>query len=274
MGRHYAELAGETPATAQAIEEHYLPRAMGDRLPGSMAGALIGLADRLDTLVGLFAVGIRPRGAADPWGLRRSALGIVQLLIGKGISMALPEALSLAAEALPVEVEGDALRDVHDYILGRFRGYLLDRSHPYDRVDAVLNERGYDPRLAVETLEAFASWVDRDDWQQILDSYARCVRITRDQAAVHPVQPEHFVEPSERALYEASQDARRRIADTPTVDVFFESMIEMMPIVETFFEDVLVMDKDETLRNNRLGLLQRIASLAEGIIDLTVMEGF
>ena len=274
MGGHYAELAGESPEVAQAIEEHYLPRSMGDRLPEGIAGALIGLADRLDTLVGLFAVGIRPRGAADPWGLRRSALGIVQLLLGKGISLALPEALSLAAETLPIDMDGDALRDVHDYILGRFRGFLLDRGHPYDMVDAVLNERGYDPYLALETLRAFEPWVARDDWQEILDSYARCVRITRDQTFACPVQVERFVEPSERDLYQACQDARRRIAERHTIDTFLETVVQMRPLIERFFEDVLVMDKDAVLRNNRIGLLQSVASLAEGIVDLTVMEGF
>ena len=107
MGRHYAVKGGESKAVAQAIEEHYLPRSVGDHLPDGLPGVAVGLADRLDTLVGLYAVGIRPRGTADPWGLRRTALSMLLLLVEKGISLALPEALSMAAEALPVEVQED-----------------------------------------------------------------------------------------------------------------------------------------------------------------------
>ncbi|MBC7237924.1 MAG: glycine--tRNA ligase subunit beta, partial [Chloroflexi bacterium] len=148
MGRHYALLAGEPAPVAQAIEEHYLPRFAGDRLPSRVEGLVVGLADRLDTLVGLFAVGIQPSGAADPWGLRRAALGLVQLLVEKEVSLALPEALSLAAELLPIEVDEQVLRDVLAFITQRYRGYLLERGFRHDVVDAVLNERGFDPYLA------------------------------------------------------------------------------------------------------------------------------
>ncbi|MBN1400310.1 MAG: glycine--tRNA ligase subunit beta, partial [Anaerolineae bacterium] len=274
MGRHYAELSGETPEVAQAIEEHYLPGFMGDRLPESLPGTVLGLADRLDTLVGLFAVGIRPRGAADPWGLRRAAFGLVQLLVEKGLSLALPEALSLAAEVLPVEANGQVLGEVYEYVLRRYRGYLLDRGYRYDLVDAVLNERGYDPYLAYETLNALTRWVARDDWQELLDSYARCVRITRDQAGVHPIQPDRFVEPAALSLYGAYTKARQRVQETQTLDSLMMAVEQLKPAVTRFFDDVLVMDQDPALRNNRLALLQSIGALAEGIVDLTVMEGF
>jgi glycyl-tRNA synthetase len=274
MGRHYAVLSGESAAVAQAIEEHYWPRAMGDRVPASLAGVAVGLADRLDTLVGLFAAGIRPRGAADPWGLRRSALSLVQLLVDKGISLALPEALSLAADKLPVAVEDETLREVLDYIVKRYRGYLLDQGFRYDYVDAILNERGYDPFLAMETLKALTPWTERDDWQELLDNYARCVRISRDREALPIVQAEALVEPAEKALYEAYLAAQGAVAADQSLDGFMQAMEALKPAIARFFTDVLVMDKDGRLRNNRLALLQAISGLAEGIIDLTVLEGF
>jgi glycyl-tRNA synthetase len=216
MGRHYATLDGEPEAVAQAIAEHYLPRFMGDRLPAAPVGGALGLADRLDTLVGLFAVGIRPSGAADPWGLRRAALGVVQLLVDSRISLALPEALSLAAEGLPVAVGEDVLRDVLDYIQRRYEGYLLDSGFRFDQVAAVLAERGYDPYRAYQTLQALAPWVARDDWQGILDSYARCVRITRQQETVFAVDPAGLGEPAAEALYAAYQQPPRASRRLPT----------------------------------------------------------
>jgi glycyl-tRNA synthetase len=274
MGRHYAERSGETPEVARAVEEHYWPRYTGDRLPTAMPGLVVGLADRLDTLVGLFAVGVHPSGAADPWGLRRAALGVVQLLVGKGVSLALPEALSDAATLLPVEVGEDALREVLEYIAGRYRGYLIESGLRYDIVDAVLAERGYDPWLAYQSLQQLAAWVAREDWQALLDAYARCVRITRDQAERYAVDEALLAEPAERELYAAYRQAARRVAQEPSVDGLLEALVALKPTIERFFDDVLVMANDPAVRRNRLGLLQSIGALADGIVDLSVMEGF
>ena len=274
MGRHYAELSGEPREVALAIEEHYLPQSAGDRLPTTLAGLALGLADRLDTLVGLFAVGIRPSGAADPWGLRRAALGVVQLLVGKQVSLALPEALSLAAEGLPVAADEEVLREVMDFVTKRYRGYLLDSGFRYDMVDAVLAERGYDPYLAYRTLQAFEPWVRRADWAELLDTYARCVRITRDQEAIYAPEAQYLTEPAARALYEAYQAVAKRVNPESSVDELFRALEELKPLIRRFFDEILVMTEDPELRKSRLGLLQGISALTEGIVDLTVMEGF
>ena len=283
MGRHYATLSGEPEAVAQAIEEHYLPRFAGDRLPESDEALVVGIADRIDTLVGLFGVGIQPSGAADPWGLRRAALGLIQMLVEKERSLALPVALSLAADLLPQEesdgepvplADEDTLRDVLAFITQRLRGYLLERGFRHDLVDAVLNERGFDPYLAYRTLQDLARWVARDDWDELLDTYARCVRITRDQERTHGVDPERMVEPATRALYEAYEQAQVQVASEQSADALFTALVALQPAIRRFFDEVLVMDKDMDLRRNRLGLLQAISALAYGIVDLTVMEGF
>ena len=274
MGRHYAMLNGEPPDVAQVIEEHYLPRYVGDRLPESLPGMVVGLADRLDTLVGLFTVNVRPSGAADPWGLRRAALGIVQLLVGKEISLSLREAIRRAAAELPIEAGIKAQEEVLDYILRRYEGYLLEQGYRYDMVAAVLNAQGEDPYRAYGTLQAFQPWVEREDWQELLDSYARCVRITRDQPTTYAVEPERFIEPASRALYESYCAARAAVDADPSIDGLFKALQGMIPAIRRFFDDVLVMDPDDTLRQNRLGLLQAIGGLTAGIVDLTVLEGF
>ncbi len=282
MGRHYALSAGEPPEVALAIAEHYLPRSMGDRLPTGKPGLVVGLADRLDTLVGLFAVGARPSGAADPWGLRRAALGIVQVLVAREVSLALPEIISLAAGQLPVAVEEAVLREVLDFVAKRFRGYLLDSGFRYDMVDAVLAERGYDPSLAYRTLRDFIPWVERPDWRELLDNYARCVRITRDQQVIYSLDPSLLSEPASQALYQAyrrvagrlSRGARPCAPSSSMPDDLFQALLELVPLIQRFFEDILVMAEGQALRQSRLGLLQAISALPRGILDLTVMEGF
>ncbi len=274
MGRHYAMLSGESPEVAQAIEEHYLPRAMGDQLPESMPGVLVGIADRLDTLVGLFTVGIRPSGGADPWGLRRSALSLVQLLIGKGISLALPEAMSLAADLLPVPANQDALREVLDFVGKRYRGYLLDSGFRFDMVDAILAERGYDPYLAYRTLQDFVPWLQKEGWSELLDTFARCVRITRDQPVIYTYEAQYLPEPVAQALLRALESATERVKANPEIDGLFGALVALKPYIRSFFDELLVMAPEPEVRKSRLGLLQAIGALPNGIVDLTLMEGF
>lgn len=274
MGQHYAQLSGEPAEVALAIAEHYLPRSAGDKLPASTPGAVVGLADRLDTLVGLFSVGIRPTGAADPWGLRRTALGLVQLLIGKQIRLSLPVAFSLAAATLPVKANNESVVEAADFVKRRFRGYLVDSGPRYDMVDAVLAERGHDLYWAYQTLQGLAPWIARPDWGELLDTYARCVRITRGESVVHIVDEGLLRDPDSQALYEAYARAAHRVQMDGSVNGLFEALLGLKPAIRAFFDRVLVMADDVEVRNTRLGLLQSIGRLTEGIVDLTLMEGF
>lgn len=273
LGRHYALVSGETPEVAQAIEEHYLPRYAGDKLPVSQSGVAVGLADRLDTLVGLFSVGIRPTGAADPWGLRRAALGVVQLLVVGQHSLALPEALSLAAERLGVEVSAEILRDVQDYITRRLQGYLRDLGHRYDVVDSVLAELGYDPYAAAQAIAVLSDRIDTETWDATLDAYARCVRITRDLEQTFAINP-NFAAPETAALYRAYLEAGAQFKASGGMATLLDVLDSLVPAITTFFDEVLVMAPDEAIRQNRLGLLQAISRLTDGLADLSQMQGF
>ncbi len=274
MGQEYARKSGESDGVARAIFEHYLPRFAGDILPETRPGLTVGLANRLDSLVGLFAVGLAPTGSADPYHLRRDALGIVNNLIAAELSCDLREGLKAAAELLPVEVPEGTLGQVLGFIIGRLEGVLREQGYRYDAVAAVLTERGHDPCLAAETVRAFASWIERDDWMDILNAYARCVRIVREYAEIFPLHPDRFVEPATRRLYEAYQTGQVQISQQSTVDKLFTAFQPMIEPINTFFDEVLVMTEDKALRENRLALLQHIARLTEGIVDLTRVEGF
>ena len=193
IGREYALRSGESPAVAQAIREHYLPASAGDALPASLAGVAVGLADRLDSLAGLFAAGLAPTGSADPFGLRRAALGVNQLLTGLRLDLDLRPALGAALDQLPagVQPEGEArqklIGDLLAFLAGRLRGQFLDAGYRYDLVDAVLAEQAHNPHRAAQAVRQLAAWVQRPDWPPTLAAYARCVRITRDQKQAHPV---------------------------------------------------------------------------------------
>ena len=274
MGREYARLAGEEPAVAQAIFEHYLPRSAGDRLPQGRPGWVVGLADRLDSLVGLFAVGLAPTGSADPYGLRRAALGIVLGLVHHQASLPLREVLPDAAAGLPVPVSEEHQAAVLEFVAGRLRAWLLDEGYRYDVVDAVLAERGDDPWPALQTVRELSRWVARPDWAETLQAYARCVRIVRPVGERYALDPARFVDPAEGVLYEAYRACRGKVSPQSSADEFLAAFVEMIPAITRYFDDVLVMAEDENLRQNRLALLQEIADLPRGIADLSRLEGF
>jgi glycyl-tRNA synthetase len=274
MGRFYALHSGEAEAVAQAIYEHYLPRFAGDGTPGSRPGLVVGLADRLDSLAGLFAAGLAPSGNKDPFAQRRAALGLVQNLIAWEIDFDLRQALALAADLQPIPVSEQSQAAAFEFIVERLRNLLLEQGHRYDAVDAVLAAQGHDPADAARGVVALEAWVARPDWRTILPAFARCARITRDLAERHPVYPAALAEPAERALYDALLAAEARPRLPGSVDDFLEAFLPLIPAVERFFDQVLVMAADERLQRNRLGLLQRIVALAEGVADLSKLEGF
>lgn len=274
MGRYYALQSGEDPVVAEAIYEHYLPRFAGDELPQSVPGILIALADRLDSLVGLFAVGLAPTSTTDRYGLRRTALGLAQILVGRQLDLSLAEAVRVAARLAPVEVSEVQLDEVADFIVQRLRVWWLDSGFRYDLVDAALSARGDNPHRAYQTLTALAAWVEREDFSRILTAYSRPSRIVRDQAEVLPLDPSRFTMTAERRLYEAYRRAEQAMASVDGVDGLFAVLAELAGPIDAFFADVFVMVEDKAIRDNRLALLQRIAALPQGIVDLTRVQGY
>ncbi len=276
MGGYYALNSGESGAVAVAILEHYLPRSADDALPQSKAGLVIGIADRLDTLAGLFAAGLAPSGTKDPFAQRRAALGLVQLLTRVKIDFDLQAGLALAAEGLPIPASPEALAACLDFIVGRLRSYLMelpDGFH-YDVVDAVLASQQSNPAGVLGAVKQLSGWVARPDWNTILPTYARCVRITREYRERFAINPEAFVAPAERELYAALQKALSITRRPGSVDSLLHAFLPMMPSIDKFFVEVMVMVDDPAVRQNRLGLLQGVASLAEGVADLSKLEGF
>jgi glycyl-tRNA synthetase len=274
MGRYYALKSGESDAAAQAIFEHYLPRSPGDDFPESLPGIAVGLADRLDTLAGLFAIGLAPTGTKDPFGQRRAALGIVGNLIERDLDFDLRVALQAAGKRLPKEFSQASQEECLKFIVERQRNLLLEKGEAYDVVDAVMAAQGHNPSRAAGAVKELSAWVDRADWKEILPAYARCVRITRDLDEVYPVDEGSFEEPAEGALYKALMTAEGKPRSPGSIDDFLNVFTPLIPEINEFFDQVLVMVEDEKIRQNRLGVLQRIAALAGGVVDMSRLEGF
>ncbi len=274
MGREYALRGGYPAAVADAIYEHWLPRGSGDKLPQSNAGALLSVADRLDSLVGLFAVGLAPQATADPYGLRRAALGIVQIMVARNIDVDLRRAAELAAEEQPVEVTRAVFDQVVEFIGGRLRSWLEEQDWPRDVIAAVLAAQLGNPARAIAGIRELTAWVKRPDWEAILDSFARCVRITRAETERFEVNPALFVDEPERALYAAYQAALAALKPEANVDGFLTAFAPMQPAISTFFEKVMVNADDPAVRHNRLGLLQAISAMQQGRADLSTLSGF
>lgn len=277
MGQHYALRSGERPEVARALFEQYLPRFAGDRLPETRIGLALGLANRLDSLAGLFAVGLVPTGSSDPYQLRRDALGMVQCLIAHRVSFPVRAGLEAAGQLLPVTFSSDALEAALEFVIDRLRGYLREQGFSFSVVEAVLAARGDDPYRALLAVEQLSRWVKRPDWNTILDNYARCVRITRHLTERLPLNPERFVQPAEHELFAAYQQARAQIKPESSVDEFLTAFLPLVPIIERYFakeSGVMVMAEEPELRENRLAQCQHIAALAEGIVDLSRLEGF
>ncbi len=268
MGREYANRDGEAPAVADAIGEQYLP------VPHSLPGVTVALADRLDSLVGLFAAGLAPTGTRDPFGLRRAAIGVVQPLIEHGMAFNLRAAVKSAAALQPIPVSDQVQVQVLEFITGRLRVVLMDMGLKHDAVDAVLAVQSDDPAGAAHSVRQLTGWVSRPDWNAILPEYARCVRITRDQKKKFVVKVEALSEASEKKLFAALEKAEKRKRAPGSVDDFLNAFVPMIPAVSEFFDKVLVMAETKSVQENRLGVLQRISSLADGVADFSKLEGF
>jgi glycyl-tRNA synthetase len=274
MGQFYAGRSGESAAVGEAIFEHYLPRYSGDSSPKTLPGLVVGIADRLDTLIGLFSANLAPTGTKDPFALRRSALGLAQNLIAWDMQIDLHSALAMASKNLPVDCPDEILAVCLEFIVGRLRQYLIDSGYRYDIVEAVLAEQKHNPARATAAIKQLSAWVARDDWSDILPAYSRCIRITRDQKDLPPIQMEYLTIAVEKELYKALLKAESVTEASGSLDETMTAFLPIIPLINQFFDEVLVMDDNEAIRANRLSLLQRIGDFLKGNADFSHLEGF
>jgi len=274
MGRVYARLSGEREEVALAIYEHYLPTAAGGALPTSQPGAILSLADKLDTLTGCFGVGLIPTGTADPYALRRQTLGIINIILDKRFSLSLSEliekSLSFLKEKMerpPQEVQADVL----EFFKGRMQNLLIGRGIPADAVEAA-SASGFDDLVDLEKrAQALHDLKKEPDFEPLAVAFKRMVNISKS----HPpglVSPEWIEDPAEERLLEAyrliGQKAEASIIRKDYPSALKELSLLRKPVDE-FFDGVMVMVEDEKVRTNRLSLLANISQLFFKIGDFS-----
>jgi glycyl-tRNA synthetase beta chain len=278
MGKYYAAADGEPQAVADAIGEQYLPRFAGDGLPATKAGQALAIADKLDTLAGVFSLGKKPRGNRDPFGLRRCALGIVRILIEQSLELNLKALVAAAASAQPGrgKDEGALAQQLYEFITERMRAYYLDRQNGLTpEMFAAVMARRPDSLLDFdERLKAVAAFVELEPASSLAAANKRIGNILR-QAGVDdggPINESLIKEPAETALFESVVKARKAV--TPLLDKreytsVLTTLADLRDPVDGFFDDVMVMTDDEALRNNRLALLAELRAMFLDVADVS-----
>ncbi len=274
MGEKYSLLTGEDPEVATALFSHYLPRHADDILPGDRVGALVGLADRLDTVCGFFGVGLNPSGTADPYGLRRHALAVIRILRAQGLHLDLPEVIAQAVELLRPKIsrspEETAL-EVLDFLQTRLQHLLLSEGYGQETVAAVLAAGWRDLVDAVDKVQALEEIRKSPDFPALAVAFKRVINISRG-AEAGEVDELLLEYPEERLLLEATAVMEAQVAaaqekrDYPAA---CKALAGLKGPVDAFFDQVLVMAEDERVRRNRLSLLARISGTFLMIADFS-----
>ena len=266
MGKHYAAAQGEDEEVAQAIEEHYLPRFSGDRLPSSKTGIALSIADKVDNLIGFFGVGLKPTGSADPFSLRRSALGIVQVLVSLKLSLNLLPVFKKSAQLYGFHKE--VATEVLEFLRERLKVFLKGKGFLPDTVEAVLKvtDDVYGVFMRASAIDAMRKKGEFDD---VLITMRRLVNIIPPGFEPFPFKP---VGKHENALFQAFSSIRDSFSFLVSTGGYAKALqliAGLKPYVDDFFDNVMVMHEDEAVRNRRLSLLKVIADELTKLADFS-----
>ncbi|CAM0912319.1 unnamed protein product [Alopecurus aequalis] len=276
MARHYALREGLPEQIAEALFEITLPRFSGDMFPKTDAGIVLAVADRLDSLVGLFGAGCQPSSSNDPFGLRRVSYGLVQILVENKKNFDLTKALTLMAEVQPIRIESGVINEVVQFVTRRLEQLLVDEGINCEIVRSVLVERANCPYLASQTAAEMEAFSRTEDFPKIVEAYSRPTRIIRGKQveSAWEVDACVFEKDEEKALWTAYLEVADQIHPGVDIKTFADASLLLIQPLEDFFNNVFVMAEDEKIRNNRLALLRKIAGLTKGIADLSILPGF
>ncbi|AKZ27499.1 glycine--tRNA ligase subunit beta [Ralstonia pseudosolanacearum] len=274
MGTYYARHDGEAEDVALACSEHYQPRFAGDALPGTATGTVVALADKLETLVGIWGIGLAPTGEKDPFALRRHALGILRMLIEKPLALGIAEVLEAAAASFEgiATVKPD-LAAITDFLYDRLRGYLKDKGYSTNEVEAVVSQRPQRLDDIVARLEAVRAFAALPQAEALAAANKRITNILKKtDITIGSVQPQLLREDAERALHQAVAISEPHVHDAFARGDFttaLKTLAGLREAVDSFFDGVMVMADDTALRDNRLALLGELHGLMNRVADIS-----
>lgn len=273
MGMHYAKLAGEKDDVAVAIKEHYMPTTSEGELPETTVGSLLSVADKLDTIITFFAVGMIPSSSNDPYALRRYAYGIVRILLKQKWSLpfkeVLPEIVSALDGKTPAKLPKTAEQDeeIAAFIRDRIKQYLQRNNFKYDIIDAVLASSQQDPIQILAAANVLQLHHDDDKFKPVVESLIRIKNILKKAKykGKNVVNPDLFANESEQELY-AGVNALKDISNLTDL---YDGFVKLQPVIDRYFETNMILDKNEEIKNNRLNQLSAVAELADNLGDLS-----
>ena len=282
MGRYYAKLDGEPNDVAIAIGEHYLPRFAGDGLPTTSAGQAVSIADRVDTLTGIFALGRRPSGSKDPFALRRLALGLVRILIEGKIDLDLKQCIQDSLELQPVKSDAGIVDDIYDFILDRLKSYYLDGQNPLfkqgeisaDQFETVRQRVPVSPLDFHQRLKAVVEFAQLPEGESLAAANKRIANILKASklSGTERIDPALLSEPAEIVLFEALTAIAEDHTDAVLRQDYRKALSQLAGLrapVDSFFDNVMVNADDAAIKANRLALLSRLRKLFLDVADLS-----
>ena len=276
MGRYYAGFDGEPAPVADAIAGHYLPRFAGDLLPDGPIAIAVALADKLDTLVGIFGIGQLPTGDKDPFGLRRAALGVLRIILETPLPLSLRQIVAQAFASFPSgRLDESVKAAVHEFLLDRLRNYLRERGHDIQAIEAVLARQSDDLSDVMSRLAALDLFRTLPEAPSLAAANKRVHNLLKKADTSLPgVNSELFALVAEHQLHDSLLDLRPRLQSWIGQGAYAEALTAMAglrPVVDAFFDDVMVMAEDVSVRNNRLALLHELGSMLNAVADISLL---
>jgi glycyl-tRNA synthetase beta chain len=276
MGRKYALLQGEDASVAAAIEDHYKPQGPSDTVPTDPVAIAVALADKLDTLVGFWAIDEKPTGSKDPYALRRAALGVIRIVVENGVHLPLTRAFVAG-----IEIDRPTAADLLSFFHDRLKVYMRDKGARHDLIDAVISPDADDLLLITARVAALGIFLDSEDGKNLLAGTKRAANILaaeekKGTAIAAAVDPSLFRQSEETALFEAVNHAEKNATQAIQTQDFSAAMLALSVLrapVDAFFEAVLVNDEDQAVRANRLALLARIRAATGAVADFSKIAG-
>ena len=273
MGGYYATNDGETQAVSVAIREHYQPRFAGDKVPSTNEGLVVAIADKLDTISGIYGIGQAPTGSKDPYALRRLALGLLRILLEAKIELNLKSLIDYSLNLHLKEVDRCCGDDIYSFMMDRLKAYYKDAnidSNVYEAVLAVSPESPLDFHLRVEALNEFTQ---SENSKSLIEANKRIANILKDSNEKNEtLNPKILIDDSEIKLFNASESLSKKLSGSKDYQEVMKSLIDLKDSIDSFFDNVMVNTDDDKLKSSRLALIRKIRLLFLSVADISYLS--
>ena len=273
MGGYYATNDGETQAVSVAIREHYQPRFAGDKVPSTNEGLVVAIADKLDTISGIYGIGQAPTGSKDPYALRRLALGLLRILLEAKIELNLKSLIDYSLNLHLKEVDRSCGDDIYSFMMDRLKAYYKDAnidSNVYEAVLAVSPESPLDFHLRVEALNEFTQ---SENSKSLIEANKRIANILKDSNEKNEtLNPKILIDDSEIKLFNASESLSKKLSGSKDYQEVMKSLIDLKDSIDSFFDNVMVNTDDDKLKSSRLALIRKIRLLFLSVADISYLS--